>query len=487
VVAVSYGITGFWLLDERHFGMNLRIGDAIAATLRFLSLSGDPSLLPRTQYGQGFLHSLYLITLTASVYSGLALFRPMLYRFHIVPRERAMARKIVQHYARTPLDLFKLWPDKSYFFSPSQRCVIAYRVANNTAVALGDPVGPKAEIGATAREFVEMCCKNGWAVAFYQTLPDFLPMYRRLGLKRLKIGDDAMVDLPHFSLQGKSKRELRSKVRQLEAMGIHSREFQPPVPDDIIAQLKAVSDQWLRIPGRRERSFTLGQFDPDYLRSKPVLVVVDSVGTVLAFINLISVGRSEITGDLMRRRTDAPNGTMDYLFIKLFQYARERGYARVSLGMAPMTGFQKSEEATMEERAIHGLFQKLDFLFSFRGLYRYKAKFATSWEPRYLVYGNVLELPRTALALRRLSEIKKKISVRELKSARVHESDNDNNDAALQADSDWLSHPGGAGAPLRREPQAEQARGDDRDPGNASLADKINCKQPIAPGTGPVA
>jgi phosphatidylglycerol lysyltransferase len=216
-----------------------------------------------------------------------------------------------------------------------------------------------------------------------------------------------MVDVADFSLQGKSKRELRCKVRQLEAMGIHSREFQPPVPDNIITQLKTVSDQWLRIPGRRERSFTLGQFDPDYLRSKPVLVVVDSVGTVLAFINLISVDGREITGDLMRRRTDAPNGIMDYLFIKLFQYARERRYARVSLGMAPMTGFQECEEATMEERVIHGLFQKLEFLFSFRGLHHYKAKFATSWEPRYLVYKSILELPRIAFALRRLSEIKR--------------------------------------------------------------------------------
>jgi phosphatidylglycerol lysyltransferase len=406
VVTISYGMTGFWLLDERHFGMNIRIGDAIAATLRFVSLSGDPRLLPHTQYGHWFLDSLYLITLTASVYSGFALFRPMRYRFRIAPRERAMAREIVQQYARTPLDLFKLWPDKSYFFSPSQRCVIAYRVAENTAVALGDPVGPEAEIGATVREFLEMCRENGWAAAFYQTLPDFLPMYLRLGMKKLKIGDDAMVDLSEFSLQGKSKRELRSKVRQLEAIGIHTREFQAPVPEGIITQLKAVSDQWLRIPGRRERSFTLGQFGPDYLRSKPVLVVMDSAGTVLAFINLISVDRSEITGDLMRRRTDAPNGIMDYLFIKLFLYARERGYARVSLGMAPMTGFEQREEATTEERAIHGLFQKLDFLFSFRGLHRYKAKFATSWEPRYLVYRHVLELPRAAFALRRLSEIR---------------------------------------------------------------------------------
>lgn len=42
---------------------------------------------------------------------------------------------IVEEYARSPLDAFKLWQDKSYFFSLSGRCVIAYRVANNMAIA----------------------------------------------------------------------------------------------------------------------------------------------------------------------------------------------------------------------------------------------------------------------------------------------------------------------------------------------------------------
>lgn len=332
-----------------------------------------------------------------------------------VERGRARAKEIVEQYARTPLDLFKLWPDKSYFFSPSGRCVIAYRMADRIAIALGDPVGPEAEIEPTVRRFLEMCRRSGWGVAFYQTLPDLVPVYLRLRLKKLKIGDEAMVDLPDFSLEGKSKRELRSKLHQLEGMGIHTLKCEPPVPDNIIAQLKTVSEQWLRIPGRRERTFTLGQFDPEYLRNTPVLAVVDTAGTVLAFINLISVDDTEITGDLMRRRTDVPNGIMDYLFIKLFLYASEKGYARVSLGMAPMTGFHEHEEATLEERVIHGLFQKLNFLFSFRGLRHYKAKFATSWEPRYLIYRSIMELPRLALALRRVSEIKER--ARELAQA----------------------------------------------------------------------
>src|SRR5260370_13647995 len=119
-----------------------------------------------------------------------------------------------------------------------------------------------------------------------------------------------------------------------------------------MARVKVVCAQWLEIPGRRERRFTVGHFDPVYLRSTPILTVVDDGGAVLAFINLISVNTSEITGDLMRRRTDVPNGIMDYLFIKLFEYARERGYARVSLGMAPMTGFQEHEEAAPQARLL---------------------------------------------------------------------------------------------------------------------------------------
>ena len=212
--------------------------------------------------------------------------------------------------------------------------------------------------------------------------------------------------VPPDSLEGRSKRDIRSKTRQLEAQGIRVVEYQPPVPAAIIAQMKNVSDEWLRIPGRRERSFAVGYFDSDYLRSTPVLAAVDVGGKMLAFINLISVDGDEITGDLMRRRANAPNGIMDYLLFELLLHAKERGYGKVSLGLAPMTGFQEGERATVEERVIHAFLQKLDFLFSFRGLHRYKAKFGTSWEPRYLIYGNMLQLPRTALALHRLSETK---------------------------------------------------------------------------------
>ena len=127
----------------------------------------------------------------------------------IACREDVQARKIVERYARSSFDSLKLWPPKSYFFSPSGQCVIAYAVANNIAVSLGDPVGNEAEIEVTARKFLRVCMEKGWSVAFYKTCSDFLPIYRRMRLRKLKIGDDAIIDVSEFSLSGRSKRDIR--------------------------------------------------------------------------------------------------------------------------------------------------------------------------------------------------------------------------------------------------------------------------------------
>jgi phosphatidylglycerol lysyltransferase len=222
----------------------------------------------------------------------------------------------------------------------------------------------------------------------------------------LKVGDEAIVDLTGFTLQGAAAKTFRSKVNLLEKAGIRTQYFEPPISGALMAELKQVSDEWLDIPGRRERQFTLGMFDEEYIRGTPVFTAEDPSGKVLAFLNLIpSYRRGESTVDLMRRRNEGPNGVMDYTFVKLFLYLKERGFERFNLGMAPMAGFQEQEEASPEERAIHAFFQHLNFLFSFKGLLAYKAKFASIWEPRYVMYRSALDLPRLGFALGKVSEL----------------------------------------------------------------------------------
>ena len=216
VVLFAYGAVGFWLLDKREFGINFTIADAIGKTIRFVTLQGDPAIIPRTRHARWFLDSLSMITAVAFCYSLFALFRPVRYRYLTLPYEREQARMIAEKYGRHSLDYFKLWPDKSYFFSPSRNAFLAYRVGADFAVVLGDPVGPVAEIEGIIRGFMGICHENDWGLAFHQTLPDFLVYYEQLGFKKLKIGDDAIVDLTAFSLEGKEGKELRHEVNKLE-------------------------------------------------------------------------------------------------------------------------------------------------------------------------------------------------------------------------------------------------------------------------------
>ena len=263
------------------------------------------------------------------------------------------------------------------------------------------------EIEETIRTFKVFCQESDWRFGFHQALPDFLPIYRRLGFKKLKIGDDAIVDLTRFSLEGRKMREFRNMLARLGKSGIQFRRYDPPIPREVIHEMRDVSNEWLRFSGRRERQFSLGMFQQDYVGSTSIVAATDVGGRIVAFVNIVPSYRSgETTIDLMRRRTEAPNGIMDFLFVNLFLESREKGFTRFNFGLAPMSGFAEQDEGSREERAIHAFFQRLNFLFSYRGLRSYKAKFASSWEPRYLVYRNALDLPRLAIALSRISERK---------------------------------------------------------------------------------
>ena len=407
-LCLVYGIAGFWFLDRRDFGITFHYNDAIRETFKYLAFIGNPSLTPHTRHAHFFIDSLYVTATVGICYSLISLFRPVIYQYRTHPRERALAKDIVETHGRSAIDFFKFWPDKSFYFSSSSESFIAYRVGGNFAIALGDPVGPEQEIEEIVRRFDEYCGDNDWGVGFHQTLPDFLPIYEKLGYRKLKVGDDAIADLAGFSLEGKDRKAFRHTVNKLEETGIHYEWHEPPIPFEILAKVKSVSDAWLKIPGRRERQFTLGTFEPAYIASCPIAVAADGRGTFLAFLNQIPSYRAgEATTDLMRRRDDAPIGVMDYLFVKHFIHLKERGYRRFNLGMAPMSGFQDEEEASVEEKALHSFFQRLDFLFSYRGLKQYKAKFASLWEPRYAIYKTPLDLPRMAIALQLVSEVKK--------------------------------------------------------------------------------
>ena len=166
-----------------------------------------------------------------ALYGTLSAFRPAVYRLRAAPQQRVRASRLIEIHGRSNLDFFKIWPEKSIFFGPAGEAFLAYGVGAGMAVVLGDPVGREDEIPSVVRVFSAECHRNDWALAFYQTLPDFLPIYRRLGFRRLKIGDEAIVDLRTFSLDGPARKSLRTGLRKVEAAGVRYAHYDPPISD----------------------------------------------------------------------------------------------------------------------------------------------------------------------------------------------------------------------------------------------------------------
>ncbi len=408
-IALLYGTLGFWLLEYHHFGQNFHWWQATGQALRALLLLGDTGLDPLTPHAERFLDSLFWMSAAMFAYCGVILFKPVAYRFFDSLPARERAREIASEHARTGQDFFKQWPDKSLFFSQSGRSFLAYRVANGFALTLGDPVGPEDETLSTIQEFLEMCRRHGWRAGFHQVRGDRLPLYQTLGLRGLKIGDEAVVDLTHFTLEGSSMKPARNTVTRLERLGYRVEVFDPPLDAALLDNLQRISDEWLLLPGHRERRFTLGTFSRDYVRNTRVYVAFNPTGAAVAFLNLVpSYDAALATVDLMRRSADSTNGLMDFLFAKAFLDCKERGCHRFSLGLAPLTEFTSGTPPTPEERIVQWGLRRLPNLFRSDSLRRFKAKYASEWQPSYEVYASRWDLPRFAVALRNLTEFERK-------------------------------------------------------------------------------
>jgi phosphatidylglycerol lysyltransferase len=165
-------------------------------------------------------------------------------------------------------------------------------------------------------------------------------------------------------------------------------------------ELRMVSDEWLAQGKGREQRFGMGWFYDAYLRRCPVMGVENAAGEVMAFANLLSeYQRNELTVDLMRHRRDAENGTMDFLFLSLFEWARREGYASFSLGLSALAEVGGKAGDPVAEQALHYIYGHLNQFYDFQGLHAFKDKFHPVWSPRYLVFSGPTDLLAVVLAI----------------------------------------------------------------------------------------
>lgn len=221
----------------------------------------------------------------------------------------------------------------------------------------------------------------------------------------MMIGQEAILDINKFSLEGREKKSLRNGLNSLQKKNYTVTVNHPPYTDNFLHELRNVSDEWLRSLGKEEYIFSQGMFDEKELGQQDIITLQDAEEKIKAFINIIpDFAEDECTYDLIRKTDDAPGAAMDALIIKLIAYAKEQNKLYINLGLVPLTGILQPHNTA--EQIVKLAAAKIKRFQHYQGLREFKEKYATIWENKYLVYDNDFDLLQLPMALNTVMKTK---------------------------------------------------------------------------------
>lgn len=274
--------------------------------------------------------------------------------------------------------------DKRFLFSETNNAFIMYAVQGRSWIALGDPVGDPTEFETLVWSFADQAARSNARPVFYEVSARNLGLWVELGLTLHKVGEEAVVRLPEFSLAGGRFKTMRAAMNKRQRDGYEFAMLPAPHAIELIAELQAISDSWLGDKAGREKGFSVGRFDPRYLARFDISVVRKD-GRIVAFANILaSKGGAHLAVDLMRYLPEEASGLMEYMFLSLIEHYMAKGALEFSLGTAPLSGLSKRSVARSWIRFGLLIYRHGGAFYNFEGLRAFKQKFQPDWRPRYL-------------------------------------------------------------------------------------------------------
>lgn len=288
------------------------------------------------------------------------------------------------------------------------KVVFQFVIENNKCIVMSDPLAQLGYLEKGLSQFLSDAEAANVAVIFYEVNQEMTLLLHEYGYDFMKFGETAQVSLDEFTTEGKHGKKFRTVVNKLENKGYQFQVLQPTFDKKLLNTLKEISNSWL--DGRQEKGFSLGYFDEKYIQLAPIALVRDKEGKVQAFVTfLASNGPNEASIDLMRYDLKtAPNGIMDYLFVKLLLHFKEEGVTFFDLGMAPLSNVGTEKHSFLQEKVAYLIYAFTNRFYSFSGLRQYKQKFNPIWSPRYVAYPRDTWLVLDMLAIYRVDNRKVK-------------------------------------------------------------------------------
>jgi len=339
-----------------------------------------------------------LMTALTAIYLAL---RPPEPRSELTDADEAAMRSLLKQNPDS-LGYFNLRRDKSVVWSDSGKAAIAYRVVAGVMLASGDPLGDPEAWPGSITNFLAEAERHAWTPAVIGCSERAGNLWcRSTGFGALELGDEAVVDVATFSLDGRPMRNVRQMVKRVERAGYTTEVLRAgSVSEGVRRRALVDADAWRGTESERGFSMALGRLmdpvDPDC-----VFVVARQDGVMRAFLQFVPWGTDGMSLDLMRRDRTADAGINELLIVDALRSCPQLGVSHVSLNFAAFRSSIERGERLGAGPVLRGWRRVLLFAsrwFQIESLYRFNAKFQPTWSPRFVVFPATRDLPRIALA-----------------------------------------------------------------------------------------
>ncbi len=403
-----YALAGFALLGGALTPRPTR-GQAAREFAARLALASTDAFQGTSFQARWFLDSLTFLWLGFLAAATFALLRAARRPAPERPGDRARARALLRQHGRQSIASMTMWAGNTLLLAQAGDAYLAYRVVNDVALVLGDPVGDDKGLARVLAEFLDLCTTRGWTPCLYAATGRAVAAGRTLGLDALQIAEDTVIDLPDLAFTGKAWQDVRTALNKAERAGIALEWVDlASAPPAVAEQLAAISAHWTADKRLPELGFTLGTLAEARDPAVRTAIAVDGQRTIHGFTTWLPVyADGQVCGwtiDLMRRREGptAFRGVMEFLIAQAAQAFRAEGAAFISLSAAPLARIADAGTETGGlQRALELLAERLEPFYGFRALLAFKQKFRPRREPVYLLFPGVTSLPRISLAILR--------------------------------------------------------------------------------------
>lgn len=334
---------------------------------------------------------------------GFALFRTMSNDRPSTGEDEVELRTLLHdHGDRDSLAYFATRRDKNVVWSPSKKSAVTYRVVNGVSLASADPIGDPESWPPAIEAWLEEARHFGWAPAVMGASELGAEAYVRAGLEALSLGDEAIIEFSHFTLEGRHMRAVRQAVNRLERDGYTTRvRRHRDVPEDEMVGVIADADRWRDTDNERGFSMALGRLG-DPLDGACVLTeIFDADGVRRGLLSFSPWGRRGISLDLMRRDPGSENGVMEMMVTATVAAGPQIGVDRLSLNFAVMRAiFEEGSKigAGPVMRLTRGFLSFASRWWQLESLYKSNEKYEPEWVPRFLLFERSGDLPRVGIA-----------------------------------------------------------------------------------------